>query len=284
MVPFPKRLRSYGVVFMLAGPFVVACFAQAPGRSPAKHRAAAEATLTVDSTPLPTPGTEPPLAPPPPGLNGASIFQQLVAHSETRDHLLQRFTELQTLAAANPGGKVYASEVVRLQFQAPDHKQFQTVSQRGSAVVRHLVLNRLVESQQKTASGKRHRQSSITPQNYRFELWGVQQLGAYRCYVVQATPLRKGKYLFSGRMWINEPDFGIVRISGAPAKNPSFWVEEVHFVRDYQHIGPFWLPRRDFTRAKLRLLGWKLLSIDHRIVMVNDQPIASAPAPRLPAK
>src|SRR5215469_14357130 len=42
---------------------------------------------------------------------------------------------------------------------------------KGSSIVRHLVLDRLMESEVSTAIGQEHRDSSITPANYWSECW-----------------------------------------------------------------------------------------------------------------
>ena len=44
----------------------------------------------------------------------------------------------------NDHGKSYAREIVRVAYQAPDHKSFQIESEEGSAMVRSMVLKRLI--------------------------------------------------------------------------------------------------------------------------------------------
>jgi hypothetical protein len=49
----------------------------------------------------------------------------------------------------------------------------------------------------------------------------------------------------------------------------SFWINRVDFVRQYQKIGEFWLPRRDETFVDVKLYGKKVLTIDHREYTIN---------------
>jgi hypothetical protein len=77
------------------------------------------------------------------------------------------------------------------------------------------------------------------------------------------------KCLFEGKIWIDIQDFAIVRIAGHPAKKLSFWIERANFVREYQKIDEFWLPRRDETFVQVRLYGEKILAIDHQDYTVN---------------
>ena len=161
-------------------------------------------------------------------------------------------------------------QIVRVEYQAPDRKTFVTDSARGSKLVRDLVLKRLIESESETSSGREHRDSSIKPANYEFSLLGEQDVGPYHCVVVEAVPLRKDKYLFEGKVWIDTEDYAIVRIAGQPAQKLSFWITRADFVRQYQKIGEFWLPARDETLVHVRFNGKKILTIDHRDYVVND--------------
>src|SRR5438445_7491056 len=76
-----------------------------------------------------------------------------------------------------------------------------------------------MESETEAASGKSHRDSTITAANYTFTLLGEQDLGANHCFVVQATPTRSDKYLFEGKVWIDAQDYAVVQIVGHPAKS-----------------------------------------------------------------
>jgi hypothetical protein len=98
---------------------------------------------------------------------------------------------------------------------------------------------------------------------------GEQQLGPYRCFVTEAVPKRKDKYLFEGRVWIDANDYSVVRIEEHPAKKLSFWIQRADFVRQYQKIDGFWLPERDQTLVQVRLYGKEILKIEHRNYLVN---------------
>lgn len=118
---------------------------------------------------------------------------------------------------------------------------------------------------------------AITPANYTLELLGEQQVGPYRCILARATPKRKDKYLFEGKVWIDMEDFAVVRITGHPAKKLSFWIERVEFVRKYQKIGGFWLPQKDETRVQVRMYGQKVLTIDHQNYVLTGARTTEGP-------
>lgn len=203
------------------------------------------------------------------GITEEQVFAEMAAHNELRTTALLGYTAQRTYQVVDLKGKVHAEESGRMEYQAPDKKSFVVASEKGSRVVRHLALNPLIASEIEAASGKQHHDSSITPANYGLRLLGEQQVGPYHCFVAEAVPKRLDKYLFEGRIWIDTQDFAIVRIAGHPAKKLSFWIERADFVREYQKIDEFWLPRRDETFVQVRLYGKKILTIDHQDYTVN---------------
>jgi hypothetical protein len=206
-----------------------------------------------------------------PSTSAEQIFAELVKHNELRNAQLRQYSAVRTYAVADLAGKIHAKSTVRMDYVAPDKKTFVAIQEEGSGVVRRLVLNRLMESEISAAAGQDHRDSSITPANYTFELVGQEDLGLHRCFVVVATPKRKDTYLFDGKVWIDSTDFAIVQIAGHPAKKLSFWITRADFVRQYEKVGDFWLPSKDQTFVDVRLYGKKVLSIEHHISSVNGE-------------
>ncbi len=202
--------------------------------------------------------------PPPSDIDESRLFAELLTHNELRNATLIGYTEQRTYEVTDTTEKVRAQESGQMEYRAPDKKTFVTTSESGSGLVRRLALNPLINSEIEAASGKQHHDSSITPANYTFELLGEQQVGPYHCFVVRATPKRPDKYLFEGKVWIDTEDYAVVRIAGHPAKKLSFWIERADFVREYQRIDGFWLPKRDETHVKVRMYGHKVLTIDHQ--------------------
>jgi outer membrane lipoprotein-sorting protein len=217
--------------------------------------------------------TEPELTGPPeplrPGVVEDQIFAELVTRNEARNAALLEYTAMRTYQVTDLKGKVHAEEIGRMEYRAPDKKTFVVTSEEGSGLIRRMALNPLIASEIAAAVGKEHHDSSITPANYTMDLLGEQQVGRYHCFVAQATPKRRDKYLFEGKVWIDVEDYAVVRIEGHPAKKLSFWIERADFVRRYQKIDGFWLPQRDETFVQVRLYGKKVLTIDHQNYAVN---------------
>jgi hypothetical protein len=219
------------------------------------------------------PGAGPALSPLQPtshSMTGDELFAKLLEHNRVRDLRLQAYSAVRQYKVTNDKGKIYAEQTVQVEYEAPDHKTFFTQSEDGSKLVRDMVFKRLIESESETSSGSAHRDSSIKPANYQFSLVGEQDVGPYHCLVVEATPRRQDKYLFEGKIWIDDEDYGIVRIAGHPAKPLSFWITHADFVRQYQRIGEFWVPAEDDTTAHIRLYGKKIFTIEHHDYVINS--------------
>lgn len=204
-----------------------------------------------------------------PDLTTDDIVSTMLERNRLRREALHRYSALRTYEIRDSDGKVAAQTVVRVTYEAPGRKTFHKISETGSGIVRHLVFDRLMQSERDTTSGHEHRDSAITTANYTFALSGEDDIGSYHCFVLRATPKRHDKYLFDGRIWVDAQDFAIVQIAGHPAKRPSFWVNRAEFVRQYHKIQGFWLPYRDETSVQVRMFGRKTFTVNHQQYSIN---------------
>jgi len=202
-------------------------------------------------------------------LTGDDIIAKMLERNRFRNDQLQRYSAVRTYVIRNLEGKLAAQAVVRVYYEAPDKKTFNKTSEKGSAIVRHLVFDRLIQSEGETSAGREHHNSAITGANYTFALAGEEEVGPYRCFVLEATPKRKDKYLFEGKIWVDAQDFAVVKIVGHPAKKPSFWINRADFVRQYQRIDGFWLPYRDETSVEVKIYGARIFTVDHQQYVIK---------------
>jgi hypothetical protein len=203
------------------------------------------------------------------GLTGDEIVARMTERNRLRSEHLQSYSAVRKYEIRNPGGRVSAVAVVRMDYQAPGRKKFQKVSEEGSWVVRHLVFDRLLQSEEETSSGQERSDSAISDKNYRFAIVGEENLGPRRCFIVEAKPKRTDKYLFEGELWIDAEDFGIARISGHPAAKLSFWINRVEFVRQFQRIDGYWLPQLDETIVDIKTQGRREFRIEHQQYVIH---------------
>jgi outer membrane lipoprotein-sorting protein len=209
-------------------------------------------------------------------LTAAELFARLAEHNRSRELSLKQYTAVRTYQVTSEKGKVYAEEVVEVEYQAPGHKKFVVTREEGTWLVRQLAFKGLIDSESETSAGRAHHDSSIGPANYDLRLLGEQDVGPYHCIVAEALPKRNDKYLFRGRIWVDTTDYAIVRIAGQPAQKLSFWINRADFVRQYQKIGQFWLPAGDRTLVHVRLYGKKYFTIDYHDYRI-DSAVESAP-------
>ena len=106
----------------------------------------------------------------PMGLTGDDIIGKMLERNRLRNEQLQRYSALRTYEIRNLEGKVAAQAVVRVDYEAPGKKTFNKTSEKGSGIVRHLVFDRLMQSEGETSSGREHHDSAITTANYEFKL------------------------------------------------------------------------------------------------------------------
>jgi len=205
----------------------------------------------------------------PAGLTGDEIVAKMLERNRLRNERLRQYSAVRTYDIRNLEGKLAAQAVVRVDYLAPGKKTFNKTAEQGSGIVRHLVFDRLMQSEGETSSGREHHDSAITTTNYTFKLVGEEEVGPYHCFVLEAIPKRKDKYLFEGKIWIDAEDFAVVKIAGHPAKKPSFWINRAEFVRLYQRIDGFWLPYRDETSVEVKMYGRRVLTVDHQQYVIN---------------
>jgi len=191
------------------------------------------------------------------------IVSRVLAENKRRNERLPNYSVTRTYQIQTPEGKLAAQTVVRMDYRAPDAKTFEKTSEKGSGIVRHLVFDRLMDSETESSTGKEHKDSALTPANYDFRLVGAEDVGSYHCFVLEVAPKRKDKYLFEGKIWIDNQDFAVAKIEGHPAKKPSFWVNQVDFVREYQKVDEFWLPLRDESHVEVKIYGKRVLTVEH---------------------
>jgi hypothetical protein len=199
-----------------------------------------------------------------------AIIAKVLDRNRVRGERLRRYSAVRTYQIKDSDGKLAAQAVVRVGYEAPDKKTFDKISEEGSAIVRHMVFDRLLQSEGESTSGPEQHDSAITTANYSFVMAGQEDIGPYHCFVFDTIPKRKDNYLFEGRIWVDAQDFAIVKIAGRPAKKPSSWISSAEFVREYQKIDGFWLPYRDETSVQVKMYGLKIFTVDHQQYAINS--------------
>jgi hypothetical protein len=209
----------------------------------------------------------------------SQIIARLTARNDARTAALRAYRSTRTYEVIYKGFPKSASAkvVVRLDFTAPDNKQFTIVRQEGSKLLINRVIRKALESEQEAAKPDFRNRSLLNDSNYQFDLVGKDSQNGPPCYLVQVTPKREDKYLYDGRVCIDMVDYAVVRIEAKPAKNPSFWISNATIDHHNKKVGEFWVPSTNRSSSHVRLGGDAELKIDYNDYEITD-PLAPAEA------
>ena len=202
-----------------------------------------------------------------------AIFAKLVEFNRLRESRLQQYSVESTYRVKNEKGEMRAETQAVMRYRSPGNKEFKIIHEKGSGLIRSRVFKPLMDVEVETASERNRLDSSVTPNNYTLALLGEEEIAGYPCYVLQASPKRADKYLFTGRIWIHSVEFAIVQVEGQPARSPSAWIKRVDFVRRYQKIGEFWLPLKNESITRVRLFGRNTLTTDYDNYEINQSVV-----------
>lgn len=198
-------------------------------------------------------------------LTVSQVVSRMVETNKRRTEALRGYTSLRSYDLELHGIiNLHAKMEVKMTYRYPGGKDFTILSQSGSAFMRNHVLKRLLEAENDASRQSEHRQVSITPQNYNFQLAGYEKDAQGKYYILDVIPKAKRKFLFKGRIWVNGRNFAIVRIEGQPSKMLSWWTPKVDFVYQYKKVGKFWLPALNKTITHVRIFGRSLLTIRYK--------------------
>jgi hypothetical protein len=156
-----------------------------------------------------------------------------------------------------------ADLVVRASYHAPNRKEFSVQSEDGSTFLQKRILRKLLDSEVEASAPENRQEIAWTPANYAFRLLGCEEVAGRRSYVLRVNPRHKNKFLVKGTIDVDSEDFALTRIAVEPAVNPSWWTVSNEIEQTYAKTGAFWLPSRNTTTTKVRLLGQALLTIDY---------------------
>lgn len=174
-----------------------------------------------------------------------------------------------------------AEMVVKVNYRAPNSKQFTVVSQTGSKFIIDHIFKKLLEGEQEAAKGDNQRQTRLTSENYDFEFAAFENTPDGGRYVLNLLPKTKNKFLCRGKVWVDAKDFAVIRIEGEPGKNPSFWIKKTEIAHQYVKVDDFWLPAENRTQSVIRLGGTASLSIEYQDYKILEaSPLKAVKNPR----
>jgi outer membrane lipoprotein-sorting protein len=198
-------------------------------------------------------------------LSADAIVTRMMERDAQRRAALAHYASQRTyqMDYKGPIGERHATMRVRMDYSAPDRKEFTVVSEAGSTIFCHQILRKLMEGEREGALEANRVRSMLSPENDRLTLVGEETLDGVPVWVLDVTPKQENRFNYKGRVWVNKQDFAVMRIVGTPAKNPSWLMGSSQFDYRYAPSGEFWLPRRNDTVTHLRIGGEITLKVDY---------------------
>jgi len=204
-----------------------------------------------------------------PNPSAEDIVAKMMQFDSQRQSQITGYTATRHYVAVNE--KRHAEMLVRVECGRDGAKRFTIVSEEGSSEIRKHVFQKLLSEESEASSRGTRNGTRVTPTNYDFRIAGQEALETGPAYVLEVAPKTPNKYLIKGKIWVDANDYSIVRIEGEPARNPSFWVHNVHFLHTYQKVGQFWFASSTDTTSRVRIFGDAELTIENTDYRLNPR-------------
>lgn len=137
------------------------------------------------------------------------------------------------------------------------------------------IVRRMLEGE--LAIAKDASAAEMSRDNYDFVFLREEDKDGQHCYVLNVVPRRKDGNLLRGSIWVDARTYLLHRAEGSLAKNPSWWVRDVHIVLFYGDAGGMWLITGSEATADVRLVGPATM-ISHDVKYEISEVVASGPS------
>jgi outer membrane lipoprotein-sorting protein len=211
-----------------------------------------------------------------PQATAGAIVERVLQQDALRRAQLNGYTATRHYIAVNKQRR--AEMLVEITCTSNNEKKFTILSEEGSSAIRKHVFYKMLQEEIEASRRDTSGSTRITSDNYEFHLLGKEVMEVRPAYVLRVTPKNHNKYLIDGRIWVDATDYSIVRIEGSPARNPSFWTHDVHFVHTYQKVGPFWFAASTRSMSEIRIFGEAELTIENSNYTLNPPDNRTAKA------
>ena len=216
----------------------------------------------------------------PPTRTADEVMAKVFVRDRQREKLSQGYAGHRLYILNNEKWNKRAELLVAVKGDPDGSKHFEVVSEQGWKSANKRVLRKMLESEAETSRPTMRPKTLLIPENYSFSLLQTEVMEGRPAYVIAVTPKRDDKYLFDGRIWVDAADYAVVRCEGKPAKNPSFWTRNIHFVHEYQKTSEFWFPHTTESVTDARIFGKTDVVIHYFDYVPNAAPEHNAATPQ----
>lgn len=192
---------------------------------------------------------------------------------------LAAYSAVTVIHAELPDSAQQGEFEVEREYSAPHTLLFKPVRFVGDKFVKSNIIARLLQSEVDHVEKDNLTETAISPANYKFSNKGKAEVQGHLTYVYQVKPQKKRVGLFKGRMYLDAHNGSLLRVEGTIVKSPSFFVNHIQFVQDYEDFDSFTLPVHVHSEARARLVGRTIIDITHtHYVPVPVQTQAALPS------
>jgi hypothetical protein len=222
--------------------------------------------------------------------DGSTPIASPMTLAQVVDNLLARNEERATGLKSYEGNRIYAVHyhgfpkdldakmVVSMQYEAPNTKEFKVISQSGPKLLVDKVLERLLKTETDAQRKNTREAVSLDRNNYNFSDLEYAPEADGCSYTLSVQPKKSNRYLYRGKIHVNDQDFAVCGIQAEPAENPSFWIKSTSIHETYEKVGDFWLPEQNKSVSRIRFGGSATLTIQYQDYKIQMQQLASTGA------
>ena len=192
-----------------------------------------------------------------------NIVATMLQHDAQRRTLADGYRGMRRYVLENDRMHKQAELVARVEAGGDGTKHFEVIEEAGWKAAGKHVFRKMLASEEEASNPQERLKTQVGPQNYDFRMVGTETIGGRSTYAIDVTPKRNEEKLIAGRIWIDVQDYALVRVEGRPAKSPSFWIKDVHFVHTYKKSGPQWFPNSTESVTDVRVFGTTKVTINY---------------------
>jgi hypothetical protein len=146
----------------------------------------------------------------------------------------------------------------------------------GDSTIKKEVIARFIQTEQEQTDTSK---MAITRENYKFKFKGLETRSGQRVYVFHLTPRKRQPELFKGELWLDAETCLPVHESGIFVKSPSIFLKKVQFVRDYEVVNGYSVPKNVESQADTRFWGPATVTIHYHnfVKSTTDEPAPGMP-------
>jgi hypothetical protein len=199
-------------------------------------------------------------------LDQAAVIRQVDAAVMARVRAIAGYTVTEHYAVYHGTDETHpvAEMMVKTTYRKETGKSYEVLSQSGSALIRRLGLDPLLDSEKSINLPGNVQHAWIDSENYNMTLKaGTQALDGRTCYVLAIDPKRKAPNLIVGALWVDVQDGSIVRLEGVASKAPSVFAGVTHMMRQYAMVDGFSMATHARAESSTFLYGRTVVTIDY---------------------